>query len=360
MHFLDNPALFKKYDRHHVLDSIMALPNQCAQAWREASTIKLPASYRNPRNIVVAAMGGSALGAHIIRSVFDQVLTVPYEIVNHYQLPASVNSSTLTILISYSGGTEETLTVASDAKRRKAKIIGITLGGALGTWLQKNRLPAYIFNPRYNPSGQPRLGTGYTMIGTIAFLTRLVGQQSTIKQSSPAFLKEGIRILERAQVQYGPIAPTMRNRAKQIAQTLQDKGILLFASEHLVGNAHTAANQINESAKQFTAWFAIPEANHHFMEGLTFPKLNPRYLAALFLRSTLYHPRVSMRYSLTKEVLAKQRIPSYEWGPRSKTRFNQALEALSFGSFLSFYLAIANRIDPSQIPWVDYFKKRLT
>lgn len=152
---------------------------------------------------------------------------------------------------------------------------------------------------------------------------------------------------------------TLENRAKQMATKLQNRGVLIFASEHLDGNAHTMSNQINESAKQFAVSFAIPEMNHHLMEGLTFPKSNHRVLAGLFLESTLYHPRVQVRYPITREVFQKQHIPSFSWLPKSATRLDQALETLSFGSFLSFYLAMLNHLDPSTIKWVDYFKRKL-
>ncbi|KKU13692.1 MAG: Bifunctional phosphoglucose/phosphomannose isomerase [Parcubacteria group bacterium GW2011_GWC2_45_7] len=366
---LDNSANFKKYDPHHVLESVLALPKQCTQAWSEASRIKLPPEYSNPTNIVVAAMGGSGLGAHLIKSVFsakggsaaggEPSLRIPLEIINHYQLPAYVGKNTLVIIISYSGSTEEPLAAAKEAKKRQAKIAGVTAGGELKTWLKQNNLPAYIFNPLHNPSGQPRLGTSYLLMGTLGLLINLPGIFTTPSKKLATLIQDAIRATEEAVKKYGPAIPASKNPAKQLATKLHERGALIFASEHLLGNAHILANQIHESAKQFAAWFAIPEMNHHLMEGLTFPKLNHRYLTAIFLESSLYHPRVATRYPITKDVLQKQKVPAFSFALQSQEHFNQAIETLTFGGFLSFYLTMLNHIDPSKIPWVDYFKKRL-
>ena len=356
MHMLDNPEHFKKYDKHKVLESIIALPKQCQQAWAETTQIKFPASYHKVKNVVIAGMGGSTLGGYMIKSIYEKELRVPMEVVNHYNLPEYVNRDTLVIVASYSGGTEETLAAAQEAKKRGGKIMGITTGGPLGKWLAAHKVPRYVFVPTHNPSGQPRLGTGYTMIGMLAMLCSAGVFGS--RRSLAGDIARSLKSCDYNRL-FGSFAPTTKNPAKQMAEKLKNRGVLIFASQHLIGNAHTMANQINESAKQFAVSFPLPEANHHLMEGLTFPKTNSRNLAGLFLESNLYHPRVAKRYPISREVLQKQHIPAYAWAPRGNNRLLQALEALSFGSFLSFYLAMQNNLDPSQIPWVDYFKRKL-
>ena len=44
---------------------------------------------------------------------------------------------------------------------------------------------------------------------------------------------------------------------------------------------------------------------------------------------------------------------------KGKTRLEQSFEVLLLGSYVSFYLALLNNLDPSPIPRVDYFKKEL-
>ena len=128
---LDSREEIIKLDKQNVLGSVEQLADQIEDAWNGAKSVKVPAEYKAVKNIVVSGMGGSALGAHVIKTLYKDSLRQPLEVVNHYQLPAYVNSDTLVVLSSYSGSTEETLASAEDAKKRGAKIVVIAAGGKL-------------------------------------------------------------------------------------------------------------------------------------------------------------------------------------------------------------------------------------
>jgi hypothetical protein len=40
-------------------------------------------------------------------------------------------------------------------------------------------------------------------------------------------------------------------------------------------------------------------------------------------------------------------------------KITQVYSMLAFGGYLSYHLAIANKEDPKNIPWVNYFKENL-
>lgn len=348
---LNNIEQIKKIDKSNLLESIKLLGKQCEQTWQEIRRIKVPKSYSRVENIVVSGMGGSALGAHLIQMIFADQLRVPMEIVRGYNLPNYVGSKTLLILSSYSGNTEETLAAAHVGRKRKAKIIGLTAGGKLAKFLRRNNYPSYIFKPTYNPSGQPRMGLGYSVVGQMGVLK----QCSLIKIDSQK-IKEVIEELRI--INYELKVENKNSIAKKFAFALKNKILILVASEFLAGNAHIMANQINENAKCFTAWFEIPELNHHLMEGLKNPTAN-KNLKFLLINSFLYHQRNQKRYKILKEVLRKNKISFIEYRPKAKTKLLQSFEVLLFGSYVSFYLAMLYNLDPSPVPWVDFFKKRL-
>jgi glucose/mannose-6-phosphate isomerase len=155
---------------------------------------------------------------------------------------------------------------------------------------------------------------------------------------------------------------TLRNKdnsAKAFATKLKNKTPVIVASEFLSGNAHIVANQINENAKCFATYFELPELNHHLMEGLKNPATNKKNLMFFLINSDLYLPRNRKRYKILKTVLAKNKINFLEYRPIAKSKFLQVFEVLSFGSYLSFYLAMTYNFDPSPVPWVDFFKKQL-
>src|SRR6188508_2598491 len=62
-------------------------------------------------NIIISGLGGSGIGGKIVRSLFVNECPVSVECVADYHLPAYANEKSLVILGSYSGNTEETLTM---------------------------------------------------------------------------------------------------------------------------------------------------------------------------------------------------------------------------------------------------------
>ena len=60
-------------------------------------------------NIVLAGLGGSAIGGDLVRSYLLPKLSVPFLINRTYHLPGFVDENSLVIASSYSGSTEESL-----------------------------------------------------------------------------------------------------------------------------------------------------------------------------------------------------------------------------------------------------------
>ncbi len=351
---LDNTHIVNQLDPQNVLGSIKLLGQQCQQAWQEASLITFPTNYKSISNIVFSGMGGSALGAYVVKSLFSDKLTVPFEIVNDYHLPKFANEKTLVILGSYSGTTEETLSCASDAKNKKACITGLTVGGKLEQFFQDNSYPAYIFQPKYNPSNQPRLGTGYSVFGQIAILNTL-----NILDVSASEITNVVKTLEKGNQIYGINNKTADNPAKKLAIKWQQKIPVIVSAEYLTNTGRVIRNQLHESAKCFAAYHDIPELNHHLMEGLTNPKNNPQLLSFLFLNSNNYSDKIKQRFTITKDVVTQQKIEIDEFMPTNKSIITHAFECIQFGAYVNYYLALLYGVNPSKIPWVDYFKKRL-
>jgi len=91
-----------------VADTIRAYPLQLRQAWDEIQSSHIPDSYKDIDNIVFCGMGGSALGARMVRAFAFDRLRVPMEIYNDYKIPNYVNNKSLVIVSSYSGADTKT------------------------------------------------------------------------------------------------------------------------------------------------------------------------------------------------------------------------------------------------------------
>lgn len=356
MNNLDDITQIKLLDKKNALDSIVQLPSQCRQAWMESYSIKFPRDFKNVANIVISGMGGSSYGVRIVKSLYDgtEITKVPLELANNYWLPGYVNDKTLVILSSYSGNTEETVSCAAQAKKRGAKIAGITTGGKLGDFLKANNYPAYIFNPIHNPSAQPRIGVGYMVMGLIGILAKL--------DKIPVAVPEPEKIavfLERQSAALAENASTSSNPAKNMAIKLKDKIPVIIVSDFLEGTAYTIRNPFHETAKQFALYFSIPELNHHLLEGLSFPKAAKEMFYFIFCQSNIYDPRNLKRMKLTEDVVKQNNIPYEIITLKGYSALSQVFELIQWGAWVTFYLAVLHDLDPSEIPWVDYFKKEL-
>lgn len=351
---LDSPDEIKKLDSKNIAGSIEQLGNQCQQVWDQVSALELNPDLSSAKNIVVVGMGGSALGTDIVHSLYFGDLKVPLEIVNGYQLPGYVDCDTLVILSSYSGTTEEVLATYKEAKTREAEIIAISSGGDLANLVRSGEVEGYIFDPKFNPSGQPRMGLGYSILSQVLILAKLgfiefgeynFEQLLSVIQEVNETCKIGVK--------------TSKNKAKESAKRLFCKIPFLFASEHLIGNIHVFANQINENAKTLSCYFALPEANHHLIEGLASPKEAHEFVSFFFLKSSLYLPRVLKRYDITKKIVEKQGVETLVYEPAADSKLEQVFEFLTFGSWVSFYLAMLYNRDPAPIPNVDFLKEQM-
>lgn len=348
---LDNLQEIKSLDKENILSSIDELPKQCLHAWEDNEKLEVPNSYRDINKVVMCGMGGSGLAARVIESVFAKKLKCPLTRVNDYDLPNWVDKNTLIIASAYSGFTEEPINCVYQAIKKKLKWMSIGAGGLIIDLAKKNNVPYYSIEPTYNPSKQPRMAVGYSLIGQLIMASK-AGVVNITKQDILSLAKEmeNVRIVTNVNV------PIEKNPAKELAKECYGKKVIFVASRHLLGSAHTVKNQMNENAKNFTTIFDIPELNHHLMEGLRFPESNQQDMLFLFVNSNLYPSRIQQRFTITQNIVKENKVQYVTWHAKSDNLLSQAFEFIQFGGYVAFYLAMLNGINPAAIPYVDKFK----
>jgi glucose/mannose-6-phosphate isomerase len=154
-----------------------------------------------------------------------------------------------------------------------------------------------------------------------------------------------------------PILKDIKNKAKEIAKKLVNKVPIIICAEHLSGNAQIIRNQFNETSKTFSAYFLVPDLNHHLMEGLQFPKHSNIHF--LLFQTKNYSHKIQKRMELTKEIVLKN-SHTLEWVTiDGKTVYDDFVYMLLFGSYTALYLGLIYNQNPAINPWVDYFKEEL-
>lgn len=334
-------------DENLATQSAKALPEQFLQAWEKSREINFPPQYSEAVKVVIAGMGASGLPGDIITNAF--LTNAPIVLVNDYKLPPWADSKTLVFLSSYSGDTEEIISLYAQARNNKCLITGATTGGELGRLFEEGKHPAYIYNPKHNPSGQPRMGLGYGVFAQLGILYKL----GMVRKANQLLTEDVETSLKELQGVKGDI----ETKAREFAKSAKAKVLLVLGAEHLKGNTHAFSNQLNETSKTLSSWFSLPEANHHLLEGLKNPQIE---IIGIFLDSEIYSSPLQERSALTKEVFEKNGHKIYSYQASLKTPLGQVMETLYFSSLASLSLAQDYGEDPLAIPWVDYFKKDLS
>src|SRR5213080_2375269 len=206
---IESVERIREADPGDMLSRIKDLPKQVRDAWAIASKATIAPAYSDVRNIVVAGMGGSAIGGDLAAALLADELKIPMSVHRDYGLPAFIGRDSLVIASSYSGNTEETLSAFEEARKRGAKVLALTTGGKLAELARASGYPVVTFSYK----ARPRATLGYSLGLVLGALFRM-GFVRDLSSDLEVALKDLSRIEER--VHEGG----RTNDAKKLAQEL--------------------------------------------------------------------------------------------------------------------------------------------
>jgi len=338
-------------DHHHILDSIDVQPDHLRLNFADEMDQDITPEWGvGLTNIVLAGMGGSALGADILRTWLGGRLNVPFEIVRGYSLPGYVDQRSLVIISSYSGNTEETLAALDDASKRAARIVIMTAGGKL---LEIAEAKDYMLL-KLPQVTQPRLG----VLASLKALACLVEDAGLVSATDlRRELLDVANFLDLGKSKFNLDNQSKENMALTIANGLVGKPVIIYAGASLRSAAYKWKIDINENGKQL-AWCNVwPELNHNELQGWQFPEV--KKMAMVALTSSFEHDRVKKRIAVTEEVLAEYDYVPVVVEAEGATPLAQLLWTVLLGDYVSAYLGLLNGIDPTPVDLVESFKKKL-
>jgi glucose/mannose-6-phosphate isomerase len=296
-------------------------------------------------------MGGSAVCADLVRTIFVDRLTVPIVSVRDYELPAWVGKQTLVVAVSHSGATEETISALGTALERRCPVVVITTGGPIGDVATRVQLPRLIYDAAAVP---PRASLGYTMSLLIGLLER-----AGMLQISEAEMEAAIDATGSVVRACSPDMATETNMAKQLAFSMLDRLPVIEGSGAMAAVARRWKTQINENSKSAAVAEELPEAMHNAVVGYDQPDVLRDHLYVAFLASGSDHPRNAFRATLSGELLNAVGIGHQTVTIDGSGRFAQACAAISLGDYVSAYLGLLYGMDPSATPVLTHVKERM-
>src|SRR3972149_3647257 len=151
--------------------NMLSFSVQAPKHYHKAAEIseKIVVNYSKPENVIIAGMGGSAIGGELLKDYTRTQAPVPIEVSKDYTLPAYANRKTLVLAVSYSGDTEESLSAFLDAIKRQCTIYCISSGGTLLNFAEKLNV-SFLRVPAGMP---PRVALPYLLVPQLVLLEKM-------------------------------------------------------------------------------------------------------------------------------------------------------------------------------------------
>ncbi|HSG79938.1 MAG TPA: SIS domain-containing protein [Acidimicrobiia bacterium] len=323
---------------------ILELPDQL----RWAAELDPPA-IPEANEILVSAMGGSAVGATVAAAVAEEA---GHRIAVHrsYGLPGwAASHRPLVLAVSHSGDTEETLDAVEVAGAASLPIAAVTTGGRLADLAEAAGWPLV----RVPPGPQPRAAMGY-LTGAILRLAEAAG----MVPRQGASLHEAADVVDR--ILGGGDGPGF-DLAADLAAALDGRVAVICGGD---GVGAVAAGrwktQINENGKAPAYSAVLPELDHNEVVGWeAFPRLSQDRFGLVWLHDAGEHPRVTARARITAELL-DGRVGAagdvYSVGAGVLARI---FSLTVIGDLVSDAIAARAGVDPMPVDVISDLKKRL-
>jgi glucose/mannose-6-phosphate isomerase len=326
---------------------ILALGRHLRDARERVAAADLPATDASD-GLVVAGMGGSAVGARLALGLLADDLRRPFVVADGYSLPPWAGAKTLVLCSSYSGTTEETLACYEQARGRVAPVVVASCGGPLTERARADGVPVIRL-----PTGlQPRAAVGYSLVCALAAAS-LCGAAPPLRRD----LLAAAALMDALGPDWGPEGPE-DGPAKTLARGLAGLAPVVVGTGPTVPVAYRWKCQLNENAKVPAFWSALPEADHNEICGWGAAGEAGAF-AAVFLEDDDDPPQVRRRVMLTADAAQRGARFVRRVSGVGTTRLQRLLSLVLLGDLVSLYVAVLRGADPADIRAIRELKTAL-
>ena len=340
--------MIDKIDKDNMYKSILDFSDNILDAVKLGDSIKFLNDYSSINKIIVAGMGGSAIGGDVTYALVNDEIIIPYLVVRGYNIPTWVDSSTLVICSSYSGNTEETISILGKAQSKGAKVCAITTGGKIGKICEK-----YNYDKVIIPSGmQPRAALAFSFIPILYILCRLNIISTSITSSLISSSKENSK-------KYS--MKNDDNPAWVLAKKIYNKIPIIYAdSDRLQTVAVRLKGQICENSKILAYHSVFPEMNHNEIVGWEKnSELFSNYFI-IWLFDSAMNERNKVRQKIVMDMLNEIGVDQFKLEVSGDGFIDRFLLLIHYGDWLSYWCAILHKMDPSPVQNIEKLKNILS
>lgn len=299
---------------------------------RKAFSVKHKIRLRKPDKIIVGGMGGSAISGDVLKNCLEDEVKIPIFVARDYKLPNFADKKTLVFLISYSGNTEESLSMLGDAKRRGCQIVLLTSGGKFAE--TKNRKIMV-------PEGMlPRVALPYLFFPILRVL-----QDNKIISNKNRDVAEVSKVLKGFNFEM----------ARQLAKKFYMRTPVLYGPRKYESALYRWETQINENSKKFAHHNVFTEMNHN---EIVSDFRDNTDIFAVMVRDDTINKRIRIHMNVAKKILSKE-IEVREIRVKGTGTLAKLFYVIYLGDCTSYYLSLFRSVDPEEVANIKIIKKAL-
>ncbi|MHA2024771.1 MAG: bifunctional phosphoglucose/phosphomannose isomerase [Candidatus Thorarchaeota archaeon] len=332
----------KKIDKNSMESMVRAFPELLGsiELSKEIQNLCSILGNEGPSGVCIVGMGGSAIAGSYVQGLLYDVSYLPIVTVRDSVLPEFIDENWITLFVSYSGNTEETLTAFKESVKRGCPTITISSGGLLGD-IKESRGTVII------PEGfQPRAAFPMLFSIVLQVVESLLGLEKTDLKSIAEILSAKLDAWESSS-----LSP------KSMANDLLVMTPVFIGSRHLNPVAYRAKCQFNENAKVMAFNSEIPESNHNEIE--SFNENNDQTILPLLLSSAFQNDRISKRFEIVSDIYEDDGFIPIRLSMKSDSKIEEMLMMTFYLDMVSIELAVLIGVDSLRVDKISRLKKEL-
>jgi len=332
-----------------MFDAAAALPDQIATAAASARQVEGLPSAEGITSVVVLGMGGSGIGGDLLAAVSGSRMRVPVVVPKGYEAPAFVGPDTLVFAVSFSGNTEETISAASAAAGRGARLVVLAAGGEMARLAGEWGVPHL---PIADGIPMPRAGIGAVSVPPMIVLDRM-GLLDGIDHDIGTTVDQLRTRRDQLTASDSPAATL----ARRIGRTMP----IVYGGGALGDVAALRWKaQFNENAKVPSFENRIPELTHNEICGWgQHGDVTRQVFTMLLLRHDFEHPQTRRRFELVAEICDEIVAEVHQVHAEGDTVMAQLFDLILLGDYVSLELAVQSGVDPGPVPILERIKAEL-
>ena len=327
---IDSQSMYKIYDKW---------PDIAKESYKNL----LPKiDLKNIDHVVFAGMGGSGAIGDVFASILSKK-DIHVTVVKGYLLPKTVNENTLVVCTSISGNTDETLTVLQNSNKSDAKFVGLSSGGLMEDYCEKNSVDYYKIEKEHSPRAS-----------FIGFLYSTLNILEPIIPISKNEIGESIISLSHTKKEIDSNNLNERNSSLELASWIKSIPIIYYPWG-LQSAAIRFKNSMQENAKKHVLFEDVIEACHNGIVSWEIPS----NIQPILLQGKDDHVKTQDRWNIMKEFFQERQIGYKEIFSVDGSILTKLVCLIYSLDMTSIYNAIISKIDPSPVNSIDFVKKRL-